>query len=275
MAERLEAWAKKAKNVGVYDYWAVYNWSNAMPGMMLGGNVNYLTKVIPEYYRLGARVWISEAGNCWGPCGLGYYLASRLLWNTAASSNKGAIINDFLNKSFGKGALPMKRFYELIDGSRHLHPALDADKLEETSKAMYSCLRKAWKSESNPKIRERLKDLLCYTRLVELRIPLIRLYVKYRGKPKKGKYYNDPGYPMVLLPYMIWGERIRWRSMAHYHFQEQMTALAKKLKYHKVTKNKLGKLTKEQAERFMRGEPIPIAPVSAEEFTHLLQETAK
>lgn len=166
--ERLKNWGARAKTLGIYDYYAVAQWHLSMPTKMEGSNLPYLSDSIPRFHALGARVMVAESGNCWGPCGLGFYLASRLLWHTVDAKNVNAIVEDFLTKAFGPAKEPMRTFYQVIDGSRQKQgtPAFFADRAKE----MYAALLQARALVKTPEQRVRVEELLCYTRYAELMV---------------------------------------------------------------------------------------------------------
>jgi hypothetical protein len=109
----LELWPTKCKTFGLYDYWAVYDWiHDALPSGRTG-NLRYVEKELPRYMKSGIVCLNAESGNSWGSQGLGYYLASRVLWNSSA--NVDALKADFYDKAFGPAAAAMKTYYERID----------------------------------------------------------------------------------------------------------------------------------------------------------------
>ncbi len=114
----MAGWKQKHAVMGIREYYEVYCWSLDAPGAALGGNLNYLKSSIPEFYKQGARYMSSEASDGWGPNGLGYYLAEKMLWSVKESSNVEMLQQDFLQKCFGPAAATMKKFYKLLDGSK-------------------------------------------------------------------------------------------------------------------------------------------------------------
>lgn len=163
--EIIEGWKDKAQvaQFGIREYYAVIPWDHDWPGASNGSNTQYLQRTIPEFYKLGARFLTAESGDDWGPCGLGYYLASRMLWDTDQAKNLDALKQDFYDKAFGPAAAPMKTFYEAIDGANK--PLLSADLVGR----MYRSLSEARKlAASDEAIQNRIDDLILYTRYVEL-----------------------------------------------------------------------------------------------------------
>lgn len=165
MLQLLDAWRERAGVVGVYDYYSVFTWTLSMPAKAQGGSVSYLSQSIPRYHSHGATMMCAEANEDWGPNGLGYYLASRLLWDVEADVQ--SLIDDFLNLAFGEAAPPMRRFYDIID-NRHARSGTP-DFYEERLRLMCEALAEAWGIAGNqPGTADRLGDLILYMRYVHL-----------------------------------------------------------------------------------------------------------
>ena len=101
MDQLLDGWSEKAERIGIREYYSVYQWHKDLPGHARGSNINYLTRTIAHFHAKKARFMTAESADNWGPNGLGYYIASRLLWDTSNADNVDSLINDFLDKSFG------------------------------------------------------------------------------------------------------------------------------------------------------------------------------
>lgn len=161
--EILEGWRNKKAIIGIREYYDVYLWSFNLPGKSLGGNLDYLKMTIPKFYNQGARYMTAQSSDNWGADGLGYYLAERMLWNIKENENIDALVQDFLNTSFGPASSVMKEFYKLIDGSKP--KPLCSDLLGR----MYRLLAQAVKLASGkPDVTGRIYDLSLYTRYCEL-----------------------------------------------------------------------------------------------------------
>ncbi|MDP6045028.1 MAG: DUF4838 domain-containing protein, partial [Phycisphaerae bacterium] len=160
--ELIEGWAAKGATIGMREYYSVIMWSRNLPGRARGTNLEYLRKTIPHFHAKGARFMSAESGDCWGPCGLGYYLAARMLWDVDEAKRTDALVDDFLTRAFGPAAETMGKFYRLIDGANQ--PLLCDDLLGQ----MYRLLDKADKLADTSEIRARIGDLVLYTHYVEL-----------------------------------------------------------------------------------------------------------
>ena len=165
-ADQLVAgWSQKAKLIGIYDYYSFFTWDWDAPGRARVANTEYLKTTMPRFYRNGARFINAESSNNWGPNGLGYYLASRLLWDTSQAAHVDEIVADFLDKSFGPAREPMAEWYRLTDGANNI--LLTQDLVGQ----LYRQLDKALRLTDDPAIRARIHDLALYTRYVEMLKP--------------------------------------------------------------------------------------------------------
>jgi len=160
--ELIAGWSKQGATIGMREYYAVFPWDHDLPGQSRGSDLEYLQRSIPEFHAKGARFMSAESSDNWGPNGLGYYVASRILWDLDEAENVDRIVEDFLTRAFGPAKEPMTRFYELISGSNK--PLLSDDLIGR----MYRQLQKARQLADTPQIRERISHLVLYTRYVEL-----------------------------------------------------------------------------------------------------------
>jgi hypothetical protein len=160
--ELMDLWPKRCKNLGFYDYFSVWSWDqDRLPGGR-AGNLAYIRKQIPRYVERNATSMDAESGNNWGPHGLGYYIANKLMWNPKA--DVAALLDDFYEKAFGPAAEPMRRYYERLDAgnqplvSRHLL-ALAFRDVEEASR----------RAADREDVLARLDDIKGYLRYEHLR----------------------------------------------------------------------------------------------------------
>lgn len=191
----IAGWQRQGATIGIREYYGVHPWDRDLPGQARGGDIQYLRKTIPEFYRLGARFLSAESSDNWGPNGLGYYLAARMLWDTSEATRIDALTDDFLEKCFGPAKGPMTEFYRLIDAGRH--PLLSDDLVGK----MYRRLAEARQLTDDAAIRARLDDLILYTGYVEKWID----YTGAGGSQRQAAFEK-------LLRY-AW--RIRERLMIH------------------------------------------------------------
>jgi len=158
----MTGWQKQNATLGVREYYSVNTWDRDLPGRARGANIDYLTRTIPHFHQNGARFMSAESSDNWGCNGIGYYLASRMLWDVKEAKNVDALKADFFDKAFGPAQKPMADFYRLIDAKSK--PLLTDDLLGR----MYRKLDEARSQTTDGKIRARIDDLVLYTRYVEL-----------------------------------------------------------------------------------------------------------
>ena len=160
--EIIDGWAAQGATLGIREYYSVNPWDRDQPAQARAGNLAYLKKTIPEFYAKGARFFSAESSDNWGPNGLGYYLASRMLWNVKEAGSVDAEVNEFLTRAFPGVEEPMREFYQELDGSRtHLVPQNQLAK-------MFRALERARKGAMFPEVQERLHDLALYCHYVDL-----------------------------------------------------------------------------------------------------------
>lgn len=158
----VEGWKAKGATVGVYDYLSVVDWDWNLPRGAAGSRPASVAALLARIHRQGVRFYDAESGDCWGPCGLGYYIASRVLWNVADASAVDVRIEDFLVKAFGAANEPMREYYHLITADSQRRPPSDL------IGRMYRQLDAARSATRDAKVRERLDHLTLYTRHAEL-----------------------------------------------------------------------------------------------------------
>lgn len=176
--ELLAGWQKKCQILGIREYYSVVTWDHDLPGSARGARLDYLQRTIPHFHQLGARFLSSESSDNWGPNGLGYYLAARMLWDVKEADRQDELIADFLDRSFGPAREPMAAYYQMLDGSQRV--LLSDDLLGR----MFRQLREAHTKTNDPAIGRRIDDLTLYTRYVEL----FRDYSAASGPARQAAY---------------------------------------------------------------------------------------
>ena len=170
--DMLEGWSERANMIGIREYYGLWEWHASLPGA--GANAadtEYLQETIPYFHERGARFINAESNDTWGGYGLGYYLASRMMWDIDEAERMDELIDDFLEKSFGPAKATMAEFYELIDGG-----AADPNVPERSRPLnddmvgrMYRLLDEARQlAGDDDGVRARIDDLILYTHYVEL-----------------------------------------------------------------------------------------------------------
>jgi len=159
----IEGWKKQGATIGIREYYSIIHWDNDLPAMARAASPEYLKRTIPHFHQMGGRFMSPESSDNWGPAGLGYYLSSRLLWDIKEANRTDALVNDFLDKSFGTARAPMAEYYKLLTGeSGRIYS-------EDMLGRMYRLLDEALKLTNDPGARSRIEDLALYTRHTELR----------------------------------------------------------------------------------------------------------
>ena len=176
----ITGWADKGATLGIREYYSVNTWDRDQPGHARGGNLDYLQRTIPEFHAKGARYMSAESSDNWGPNGLGYYFASRMLWDVREAKNRDAIEQDFLTRAFGPASTIMKDFYDQINGSKP-HLVVD-DQLGR----MFRSLQKANQVADATEIKTRLDDLALYSRYCSL----YHRYATADGKARQLAFEN-------------------------------------------------------------------------------------
>lgn len=156
--EQVTAFRKLGARLGVYDYFSVYPWDWDMPGKAKGSRVYELAESIRHYRDLGLSTYDAESSCNWGPNGLGYWVASKLMWQP--ESDAKALMSDFCTRAFGKAAEPMRRLYERwAHGERFAARGLKLALLD---------LQEAYALEADAAVRARLDRVAMYLHWLRL-----------------------------------------------------------------------------------------------------------
>lgn len=161
----ISGWAARGATIGIREYYSVNTWDRDLPGAARGGRLGYLADTIAGFHAKGARFLSAESSDNWGPNGLGYYFASRAMWDVGEASRREAIVADFLERAFGPARGPMAEFYRRIDGDNRQATLVFDDLLAR----MFRCLDEAKRlAAGDPAILARLDALILWTRHAEL-----------------------------------------------------------------------------------------------------------
>ncbi len=168
--EQVTAFRKLGARLGVYDYFSVLPWDWDMPGKAKGSRVYELADSIRHYRKLGLTTYDAESSCNWGPNGLGYWVASKLMWEPDLEAK--ALVSDFCTRAFGKAAEPMRRLYERwATGERFAPRGLKLALLD---------LSEAYGLESDAAVRARLDRVAMY-------LHWLRLSLDYDRAVREGK----------------------------------------------------------------------------------------
>jgi hypothetical protein len=165
MEERLRGWKAQGAEVGIRDYLSINTWDRDLPGWPQASSLDYVNSLEP-WSKIGARIYSVEAGDNWGPAGLGYYLMSRGLWE---SVDPESVREEFLNAMFPEALGAMRPFYAYLyppnTPSRvQAPPVITAAQIAQ----LYKHLADAYVTTKAPEAISRLDLLGLYARYVDL-----------------------------------------------------------------------------------------------------------
>ncbi len=175
--EVIGGWKKAGvQQFGIRGYFSIIHWDQDLPGAARSSNHDYLADAITGYYNKGALFYTAESSENFGPNGLGYYLAARMMWDVNEAQVIDELADDFFEKAFGEARAPMERFYKLITVTNERRPKMSSDLIGR----MYRLLNEAQTLTGDPAVLRRLDDLILYTRYVELYADLEAAASKHR-----------------------------------------------------------------------------------------------
>ncbi len=155
--------AQGVEQFGIREYYGVSTWDRDLPGRPRGSQIAYLRRTVPGFHELGARFLTAESSDNWGVCGLGFYLAGRMLWDVREVDRLDERQEEFLRDCFGEAREPMRQFYRIVGGEEPTQLSRDL------VGRLYGCLKEARElAGENRQILARLDHLLLYVRYVEL-----------------------------------------------------------------------------------------------------------
>jgi hypothetical protein len=105
-----DEWRKKGATVGIYDYFSWYAWDFDIPGQSLASKTSALVNSIKKYYDKGVKAYEAESSIGWVSKGLGYYLASKLMWDI--KTDVESVKKEFFGNCFGKAAGVMQKLWQ-------------------------------------------------------------------------------------------------------------------------------------------------------------------
>jgi hypothetical protein len=159
----VKGWQAQGTTIGVYDYFTVIAWDWNQPRAAKAARPHNVAGSLVSFHDMGARYFDAESGDAWGPYGLGFYVASRVLWDIDEAKRIEEIIDDFLTRAFGPAKQPMSEFYNLIGVDTQRRSA------EDMIGRMYRHLAEARTLAANQAdVVKRIDDLILYTRYYEM-----------------------------------------------------------------------------------------------------------
>ncbi len=167
--EVVALWVEKCANLGFYEYYMPYEWSlDQLPG----GNASSLSFLATSIRRTVAQHASSidgQGSGCWFLNGMGYWIASQLMWNS--QQDVETLKTDYLTAAYGPASETLRHFYALWDPdtrpiiSKNLvyEMALALQKADDQIRAL-----NATDPRRSAEIHARLDDLRHYLRFLEL-----------------------------------------------------------------------------------------------------------
>ncbi len=196
---QVKGWREKGAEIGTRDYMSVNIWDFDLPNEGKAAQLDGMPGSLANYHKLGTRFYIAESSDSWGPHGLGYYFASRILWDVDEAGKVDQLFTDFLDKAFPGAQQPMREFYQLLTSIEYTNGlSFNRDYIGR----LYQQLDLAWKATSDFGVRARLSDLTGYVHHLEN-------YLVYRQATDDGTRQN------AFETLMRHAYRIRESQMIH------------------------------------------------------------
>lgn len=205
----IDGWQAQGATLGIYDYFSVIAWDWNLPRRSRSARPKPLAEKIRRFYEKGARFYDAESGDAWGPYGLGYYVAGRVMWDVTEADRVDAIVDDFLTRAFGPAKKPMAEFYHLI--AEDTQKRSNADLVGR----MYRRLAEAGElTVDRPDVRRRIDDLVLYTRYVELFNAYANAVGEAKNKAKEAvlRHSDRMRKTMMVHVYGLWSRMIGQRN---------------------------------------------------------------
>jgi hypothetical protein len=112
--ELFKFWTEKCRHLGIYEYYSYWEMDKAMvPGAGPQNNFETLGPRMRNFSTNHVDSISGQAASSWAANGLGYWLASRLMWDSTLDTK--ALRGDFYEKAFGPAAAPMERYFERLN----------------------------------------------------------------------------------------------------------------------------------------------------------------
>lgn len=255
--EQVEAFRKLGAKVGVYDYFSVYPWSWDMPGAAKASRIYELAQSIRKYHELGLTTIDAESGCNWAPYGLGYYIASKLMWNPKLDVNE--LVADFCRRSFGRAEKPMRRLIERWARGERFSQRTLILALRDVNEAL--------SLEDDPKCQERIAFFGLYLHWLKL----WHRYHRLSQRTEFGKLIVDPKLVIdAAHDWVVFSRRIYELGIVHTYpmlFTEWFNSrLSSLLRIEGVTKEMLEDWKKERTDIPTVEEAKELARLDCEEF---------
>ncbi len=193
-ARLLREWRERTTHLFIYEYYYKVSWLG-LPWPIL----HSIKKDIPYYSRIGAVGFYTqyEEGISFTNL-LNFYIAAKLIWDPNADVN--LILNDFYNSFYGKAAVPMKHYYELLEQAMtqsHRHfpgnamPNATYVFTPEVMAQAHSYLQEAETLADDDKVRARIRLARSSFEYSERCLEFLRAYRGLMTNPLKAIYQRQ------------------------------------------------------------------------------------
>lgn len=157
--ELIQRWKTKVKQLGIYDYLAIYAGSSAdLPGKEAGGKYKNLAATLRRFHKAGIIAYEGESTHGWLAKGLGHYLIARLTWDI--NGDAAAIADEFFRLCFPQSQKYVKAIFDSWN-DRYLIT-------DEDFYIWFTNLRLAFEASTNQEELERINQLALYLYYVKL-----------------------------------------------------------------------------------------------------------
>lgn len=155
-----------------YSYFSVWTWNRGAPGNSRVSNFNKIVEDIQMAFDTGTdwNALTGEGSPTWGPDGMSYWIIGQMLSEKHSDLSSEALLTRlnyhrqvFLDTCFGQASSVMGSWYDLMrmDVSAPLFS-------EDLIHRMYSYLQQALQINLPQDVKNRIYDLVCYTRYADL-----------------------------------------------------------------------------------------------------------
>jgi len=151
LEQQAEEFRKLGASVGVYDYFSVYLWDWDLPRAKATRFYD-LGQFIKKMKQIGLTSYTADSSCNWGPNGVGYWLAAKLMWN--AEFDIDQLVDDFFTNCFKKAKTPVKRIYDRWARGERFSPRLLKLSLQD--------LNEAYRLEKDQQILARIDKIAMY-----------------------------------------------------------------------------------------------------------------
>lgn len=212
-------WSRKCKNLGFYAYFSV--WQSDRDRLPMP-SVRGAEKWVRFYAERSGSSIAAESSANWGPRGLYYYVAARLMWDPKTDVDQ--LLADFYENAFGPAAAPMRRFYQRLGADTEYRAEIRLSSVL-LRQAADDLVEASTLAKDRPDVQARLEHLKQYLVFHDLREKFDSAGAAVRKEAQnaeKREAFRKAGLDLLSFVY-----RTRYSYMEHWRPME--TELAKGL----------------------------------------------